>query len=72
MYRGTRTKLGNRAAEHLYGYSASEALGRNILGFIVEERDFNEANEIVRRNTLGEIWTGQSRSGISTEDDFKS
>ncbi|KAI3863967.1 hypothetical protein MKW98_031559 [Papaver atlanticum] len=61
MYRGTRTKLGNRAAEHLYGYSASEALGRNILGFIVEERDFNEANEIVRRNTLGEIWTGQSR-----------
>ncbi|RZC89835.1 hypothetical protein C5167_035831 [Papaver somniferum] len=57
-YRGTRTKLGNRAAEHLYGYSASEALRRNILGFIVEERDFNEANEIVRRNSSGEIWTG--------------
>ncbi|KAI3864941.1 hypothetical protein MKX03_032230, partial [Papaver bracteatum] len=59
MCRGTRTKLGNRAAKHPYGYSSSEALGRNILGFIVEERDFNEANEIVRRNTLGEIWTGQ-------------
>lgn len=57
-YRETRTKLGNRAAEHLYGYSASEALRRNILGFIVEERDFNEANEIVRRNSSGEIWTG--------------
>ncbi|XP_026459320.1 LEAF RUST 10 DISEASE-RESISTANCE LOCUS RECEPTOR-LIKE PROTEIN KINASE-like 1.3 [Papaver somniferum] len=49
----------NRAAEHLYGYSASEAQGRNILGFIVEERDFNEASEIVRRNSSGEIWTGQ-------------
>ncbi|MCL7021630.1 hypothetical protein MKW94_026876 [Papaver nudicaule] len=49
----------NRAAEHLYGYSASEALGRNILGFIVEERDFNEAKEIVHRNTLGQNWTGQ-------------
>ncbi|KAI3948093.1 hypothetical protein MKX01_014692 [Papaver californicum] len=35
-------KIGNLAAEHLYGYSASEALGRNILGFIVEEREANE------------------------------
>ncbi|KAI3945397.1 hypothetical protein MKW98_027344, partial [Papaver atlanticum] len=48
----------NPSAEHLYGYSPSEALGRSPLGLIIEECDFNEANEIIRRNSFGQIWTG--------------
>ncbi|XP_026429682.1 serine/threonine-protein kinase STY46-like isoform X1 [Papaver somniferum] len=48
----------NRAAEQIYGYSASEALGQNIKGFIIEEQDINVANEILQRNASGENWTG--------------
>ncbi|KAI3864358.1 hypothetical protein MKX03_024199, partial [Papaver bracteatum] len=49
----------NRAAEQLYGYSASEALGRCTLGLIIEERDFNEADEIGSRTSSGKCYTGQ-------------
>ncbi|XP_026404812.1 uncharacterized protein LOC113299915 isoform X2 [Papaver somniferum] len=49
----------NCAAEHLYGYSASEALGRCTLGFIIEEQHFEEAHEIGRRNAIGLCYTGQ-------------
>ncbi|KAI3991525.1 hypothetical protein MKX01_017144 [Papaver californicum] len=48
----------NQAAEHLYGYSASEVLGRHIKDIILEECDANAENEIIRRNQLGENWTG--------------
>ncbi|KAI3960057.1 hypothetical protein MKW98_016781 [Papaver atlanticum] len=48
----------NRAAERIYGYSASEALGQNINGFIIEEQDVNAVNEILQRNASGENWTG--------------
>ncbi|MCL7051475.1 hypothetical protein MKW94_009223 [Papaver nudicaule] len=49
----------NRAAEHLYGYSESEALGQSIVDLIVEEPDRNVANEIISRGPLGQQWTGQ-------------
>ncbi|KAI3960429.1 hypothetical protein MKW92_001356 [Papaver armeniacum] len=49
----------NRAAEQLYGYSASEALGRCTLGLIIEEQDFNEADEIGSRTAIGQCYTGQ-------------
>ncbi|RZC62255.1 hypothetical protein C5167_023989 [Papaver somniferum] len=48
----------NRAAAQIYGYSASEALGQNINGFIIEVQDINAANEILQRNASGENWTG--------------
>ncbi|KAI3966406.1 hypothetical protein MKX01_008015 [Papaver californicum] len=48
----------NRASEQIFGYSASEALGQNINGFIIEEQDLNAANEIIQRNSSGRNWTG--------------
>ncbi|KAJ7980396.1 Kinase family protein [Quillaja saponaria] len=49
----------NQSAENLYGYSAAEALGRHITDLLVDPNDFSVANDIVRRNTMGESWTGQ-------------
>lgn len=46
-------------AEHLYGYSAAEALGQSIMELLVDPRDFNMGNDIVRRVCVGENWTGQ-------------
>ncbi|KAI3910073.1 hypothetical protein MKX01_042319 [Papaver californicum] len=48
----------NQAAEHLYGYSASEVLGWHIKDIILEGCDADAENEIIRRNQLGENWTG--------------
>ncbi|KAI3934701.1 hypothetical protein MKW92_003459 [Papaver armeniacum] len=47
----------NRAAEDLYGYSASEAIGQNILHLIVEEHDHKDGTEIIDR-CMGQSWTG--------------
>ncbi|KAI3987526.1 hypothetical protein MKX01_003212, partial [Papaver californicum] len=49
----------NPMAEYLYGYSASEMLGRSPFGRIIEECDFGIAKMIVRRNNFGQCWTGQ-------------
>ncbi|XP_026429926.1 probable serine/threonine-protein kinase SIS8 [Papaver somniferum] len=48
----------NKAAEQIFGYPASEAVGKNINGFIIEEQDINAADEIIQRNFSGENWTG--------------
>ncbi|KAI3916852.1 hypothetical protein MKW92_042944 [Papaver armeniacum] len=48
----------NRAAEDLYGYSASEAVGHNGFGLIVEKHAYKEGKEIIHRNAMGESWTG--------------
>ncbi|XP_026430572.1 uncharacterized protein LOC113327615, partial [Papaver somniferum] len=48
----------NRAAEGLYGYSASEAIGRNSLHLIVDEQDYKDGCEIIHRTFMGESWTG--------------
>ncbi|RZC62249.1 hypothetical protein C5167_023979 [Papaver somniferum] len=55
----------NRAAAQIYGYSASEALGQNINGFIIEVQDINAAAQIygysasiLQINASGENWTG--------------
>ncbi|GER33397.1 kinase family protein [Striga asiatica] len=49
----------NKTAENLYGYSASEALGQDAIKLLTDPRDFSVANDIVRRVTMGESWTGQ-------------
>ncbi|XP_026443769.1 serine/threonine-protein kinase EDR1-like [Papaver somniferum] len=48
----------NRAAEDLYGYSASEAVGHNGFGLIVEKHAYEEGKEIILKNAMGESWTG--------------
>ncbi|XP_030506650.2 uncharacterized protein LOC115721720 [Cannabis sativa] len=49
----------NRSAENLYGFSAAEALGQDAIELLVDPRDFSSANNIVKRVTVGENWTGQ-------------
>lgn len=46
-------------AEHMYGYSSSEALGADALEVLVDPRDFGMANEILDRVAMGENWTGE-------------
>ncbi|KAI3916851.1 hypothetical protein MKW92_042943 [Papaver armeniacum] len=48
----------NRAAEDLYGYSASEAVGHNVLDLIVEKHAYEEGKQIIHRSARGESWTG--------------
>ncbi|KAI3943849.1 hypothetical protein MKW92_046689 [Papaver armeniacum] len=42
----------------LYGYSASEAIGRNVLRLVGDEQAYKDGKEIVDRSAMGEIWTG--------------
>ncbi|GAB2294241.1 hypothetical protein Dimus_028457 [Dionaea muscipula] len=49
----------NRAAENLYGYSAAEALGRNVYDLLLDEQHFAVADDIVRRVMMGERWAGR-------------
>ncbi|CAN4094971.1 unnamed protein product [Withania somnifera] len=49
----------NRTAEKLYGYSAAEALGQNLIELLTDARDHDVANNIVHRVIRGESWTGQ-------------
>ncbi|CAM6110471.1 unnamed protein product [Calypogeia fissa] len=49
----------NSAAEELYGYTPSEALGRNCVELLCSESTFPVASRIVSRLCLGESWTGQ-------------
>ena len=49
----------NRHAERLYGWSAAEVLGRNILEVTPAEHASEDASEIISRVTAGETWTGE-------------
>lgn len=49
----------NQSAENLFGYSASEALGQDALMLLVDSCDHNVVNDIFRRISTGESWTGK-------------
>ncbi|XP_043711261.1 uncharacterized protein LOC122660143 [Telopea speciosissima] len=49
----------NRTAENLYGYSASEALGKDAIELLTDAHDFEVASNMINRITMGESWTGQ-------------
>jgi PAS domain S-box-containing protein len=49
----------NRYAERLYGWSAAEATGRNILEVTPAETDAAQAAEIMSRLMAGEAWSGE-------------
>jgi PAS domain S-box-containing protein len=49
----------NRAAEALYGWSAGEAVGRNILDLTPSNLSRDQAHEILERLSRGESWDGE-------------
>jgi PAS domain S-box-containing protein len=49
----------NRHAEQLYGWSAAEATGRNILEVTPAETSHAQAAEIMTRLTAGQTWSGE-------------
>ncbi|KAJ6816614.1 putative serine/threonine-protein kinase [Iris pallida] len=49
----------NRSAEHLYGFSSSEALGHDAIELLVDSRDFEIADNIVHHIKMGESWSGK-------------
>ena len=53
--------LWNAAAERLYGWSRSEALGRNVVELIPPPGDRSQASHILDRLAAGESWSGEFR-----------
>lgn len=49
----------NQSAENLFGYPPSEALGQDALMLLVDSHDHNAVNDIFRRISMGESWTGK-------------
>jgi PAS domain S-box-containing protein len=49
----------NRAAERLYGYAASDALGKPIVDLVVPVRGRRQASEIMQSLALGGSWEGE-------------
>ena len=59
----------NRFAENLYGWSADEVIGKNIMDVTVSYASKEQAVEIMERLNAGEIWSGdflvQRRDGTT-------
>ncbi|MEX2572385.1 MAG: PAS domain S-box protein [Gemmatimonadota bacterium] len=49
----------NHAAEELYGWSRDEAIGKSILEVTPTTANVEQAEEILRTLTSGDIWTGE-------------
>lgn len=49
----------NRSADNLYGYSAAEALGKDVIELLADPEDSAAISNIVHRVSKGESWTGQ-------------
>ncbi|XP_078446651.1 uncharacterized protein LOC144715584 [Wolffia australiana] len=48
----------NRAAEHLYGFSATEALGQKVIESLIDPSHLNLAIDMETRALQGGIWSG--------------
>ena len=59
----------NRFAQHLYGWTAAEAVGRRAADLITSKADSGQAAEIMKRLHAGNGWSGefpvQNKSGAS-------
>ncbi|XP_048536069.1 RGS domain-containing serine/threonine-protein kinase A-like [Triticum urartu] len=49
----------NRYAEHMYGYTAAEAVGRNAVELIVHPTDFDSAKIVIQNIFMGKCWRGK-------------
>jgi PAS domain S-box-containing protein len=49
----------NRGAEELYGWSADEALGREVVDLLVPQSLVSQATEILQKVGIGEEWSGE-------------
>jgi PAS domain S-box-containing protein len=49
----------NRCAERLYGWSAAEVLGRNVVEVVPSEMSREQAAELMERLRVGEPWHGE-------------
>ncbi|KAM0929455.1 hypothetical protein ACQ4PT_001533 [Festuca glaucescens] len=49
----------NWYAEHMYGYSASEAIGRDAVELIVHPTDFDAANIVIQNIFMGKCFRGK-------------
>ncbi|XP_048565693.1 probable serine/threonine-protein kinase DDB_G0267686 [Triticum urartu] len=49
----------NRYAEHLFGYSASEAVGRSAVELIVHPTDYDAAKIVIQTIFTGKCWRGK-------------
>uniref|UniRef100_A0A453LV20 Protein kinase domain-containing protein n=1 Tax=Aegilops tauschii subsp. strangulata TaxID=200361 RepID=A0A453LV20_AEGTS len=49
----------NRYAEHMYGYSASEAIGQDAIELIVHPTDFDAANVVIQNIFMGKCFRGK-------------
>jgi two-component system sporulation sensor kinase A len=56
----------NQAAENMYGWTRSEALGRNVVDVTVSNMSQKDANEIFQRLATGQHWEGEYK--VSRKD----
>ncbi|KAM3278247.1 hypothetical protein ACQJBY_045856 [Aegilops geniculata] len=49
----------NRYAEHMYGYSASEAIGQDAIELIVHPTDFDAATVVIQNIFMGKCFRGK-------------
>lgn len=49
----------NKAAEKIYGWSISEAIGQNIMDLTPAEQTIEQANDIMKKINAGKTWAGE-------------
>ncbi|CAM8940570.1 unnamed protein product [Rhodiola kirilowii] len=56
--RNDRIIYWNRMAENMYGYTAAEAIGQNVIKLLTDCQDYSSASNIIDKVVKGESWTG--------------